>query len=170
MEALVRFKQGKQLFECTRKSFSYEIYNFFDKLITQYSISSVEEYNILNAIDHNNINKCLICQQLNFLKFNHHEHHYVIGKNVFVCSMCSTILGVDRLTMKLSSVDRYMFVVFTYAYINDKMIQNNKYLLGTCLSKKLCSRYFHDSIITFIVGMNVIIPNDIITHILRFIY
>ena len=163
------YKKTKTLFECNRETFSYEIYNFFETVLRiSYSINS---HGIVDVINNKCIKKCPLCQQFDIPKHNYEKFLIPDDDIIIMCSTCSRICGVNILILLMVNSHGYSYLC-PYAYVNNKRINSKKYLLGKCMlnSEKLRSRYFHDSIITFIIGMNVIISNDIIMYILRFIY
>lgn len=151
--------------KCTRKSFSYDIHNFFSIVLDGLGLP-IEHIEIIKI----DIKKCPICKQIVFPKYVCEQALDPCSNAIFVCSTCSTICGVDILILPITIIGAYSFIS-ACAYINGKKINDN-YLLCSCVSnsKELRSRYFFDPIITFIIGMSVIIPNEIITYILRFIY
>ena len=135
---------------------------------------------IVNASDNKYVEKCPICQQFDILKYNCLIPDKETGflrptcstqDMRIMCSTCSTILGVDLLILSMTNIDKYSYCTIG-AYVNNKKINSQKYLLGKCMShsKELCERFFHDSIITFIIEMNATIPDEIIIYILKLIY
>lgn len=151
------------LLKCTKKSFSYDVYKWFDRVLDGGS-----------PIKNNMVNnkKCPFCQQHVFP--NNICDKIPISRDNYIsmCSTCATICGVDIWILTKFTFNSGKPTLFTTrAYVNNERV-DDKYLICQCISKseELCSRYFHDAIIMFIMKINTMIPNEITFHILRFIY
>lgn len=178
--ALINFKREGKLFDCKRNKFIGEFNNFIGCIRDNSPCVARLEFDTSLKLDE--IRRCIMCLQYD--NMNHNVDivsHYVCAFNqgkFYLCHSCSAIFDLDTIIIhvKMSEYDnRWIYTcigIYWFHFINDWVTTVNpcNKLLRCKKLNYLCNRYYHDSIIIFMMVGNIILCDDIIIHILKFIY